>query len=80
MAISDPTHLSCVANDYGADHVFSRVVEAFAGENDMVFLLSTRGTLRTWSWPQKLRTERVLASSDFWVAAAADWPRCATWL
>ena len=26
VSISDPSHLSCVANDYGYDHVFSRYV------------------------------------------------------
>ena len=29
-AISDPGHLSCVANDFGYEHVFSRYVAAHA--------------------------------------------------
>src|ERR1043165_9147229 len=28
VSISDPSHISCVANDYGYDFVFSRFVEA----------------------------------------------------
>ena len=27
MAISDPSHLTCVANDFGFDQVFARGVE-----------------------------------------------------
>jgi len=43
MAISDPTHLTCVGNDYGYDKVFSRTVQAFSKPGDMVLLLSTSG-------------------------------------
>ena len=43
MAMSDPTHMSCVANDYGFNQVFSRVIEAFAKPGDVVILLSTSG-------------------------------------
>ena len=43
MALGDPTHLTCVANDYGYEHVFSRLVAAFAKPDDLVVLLSTSG-------------------------------------
>lgn len=43
MALADSCHLSCVANDYGFDHVFSRMVDAFARPEDLVILLSTSG-------------------------------------
>lgn len=43
IAISDPGHLSCVANDYGYDSVFSRAVEAYAQPGDMVIGISTSG-------------------------------------
>jgi D-sedoheptulose 7-phosphate isomerase len=43
IAISDPGHLSCVANDYGYDSVFSRAVEAYAQPGDMVVGISTSG-------------------------------------
>ncbi|CAN5653718.1 D-sedoheptulose 7-phosphate isomerase [soil metagenome] len=46
MVMNDPTHLTCVGNDYGFDHVFSRMVEAFARPEDVVFLLSTSGNSR----------------------------------
>jgi D-sedoheptulose 7-phosphate isomerase len=39
----DPTHLTCVGNDYGFEEIFSRSVIAFARPEDMVILLSTSG-------------------------------------
>ncbi|MDP3113545.1 MAG: D-sedoheptulose 7-phosphate isomerase [Candidatus Cloacimonadaceae bacterium] len=43
IAISDPAHLTCVANDYGFDQVFSRGVEAYAKPGDVVIGISTSG-------------------------------------
>lgn len=43
ISLADPTHMSCVANDYGFVHVFSRPIEALAKEGDVVLLLSTSG-------------------------------------
>lgn len=43
IAISDPSHLSCVSNDFGYDFVFSRYVEAVGSAGDVLFGLSTSG-------------------------------------
>lgn len=43
IAISDPSHLSCVANDYGYAFVFSRMVEAIGSKGDVLFAISTSG-------------------------------------
>lgn len=43
IAISDPSHLSCVANDYGYGFVFSRMIEAIGREGDVLFAISTSG-------------------------------------
>ncbi|WP_406663483.1 D-sedoheptulose 7-phosphate isomerase [Gallaecimonas sp. GXIMD1310] len=43
IAISDPSHLSCVGNDYGYEYVFSRYVEAVGQAGDVLFGLSTSG-------------------------------------
>ncbi|MBE2894091.1 D-sedoheptulose 7-phosphate isomerase [Spirabiliibacterium falconis] len=43
IAISDPSHLSCVSNDFGYDYVFSRYVEAVGQKGDVLFGLSTSG-------------------------------------
>ena len=43
IAISDPAHLTCVANDYGFNSVFSRYVEAVGQEGDVLLAISTSG-------------------------------------
>ena len=43
VSISDPTHISCVANDYGYEFIFSRYVEAMGNEGDILLGISTSG-------------------------------------
>lgn len=43
LSISDPAHLSCVANDYGFEKVFSRYIEAIGKDEDLLLLFSTSG-------------------------------------
>lgn len=43
IALTDPAHLTCTANDYGFEFVFSRLVEAYARTGDLLFVLSTSG-------------------------------------
>jgi D-sedoheptulose 7-phosphate isomerase len=43
-AISDASHMSCVGNDYGYEHVFSRYLEAHGRSGDCLVALSTSGT------------------------------------
>jgi len=43
IAISDPSHLSCVSNDYGYNFVFSRYLEGVGRAGDVLFCLSTSG-------------------------------------
>ena len=43
LSISDPSHISCVANDYGYEHVFSRYIEALGNEGDVLLCISTSG-------------------------------------
>ncbi len=43
VSISDPSHLSCVGNDYGYDFVFSRYVEGLGREGDVLLAISTSG-------------------------------------
>ncbi|MBI4945518.1 MAG: D-sedoheptulose 7-phosphate isomerase [Bacteroidetes bacterium] len=43
ISISDPSHISCVANDYGYDFVFSRFIEAVGKKGDVLFSISTSG-------------------------------------
>jgi D-sedoheptulose 7-phosphate isomerase len=43
LSISDPSHLSCVGNDYGYDAVFSRYIEAFGISGDVLLAITTSG-------------------------------------
>lgn len=46
LSLSDSAHISCVANDYGYDYVFSRGVEAFGRQGDVLLAISTSGNSR----------------------------------
>jgi D-sedoheptulose 7-phosphate isomerase len=43
ISISDPSHLTCVANDYGFDAIFSRFIEAVGQPGDTLVAISTSG-------------------------------------
>lgn len=43
ISISDPSHLTCVGNDYGFDEVFSRYIEAVGKKGDVLLAISTSG-------------------------------------
>ena len=43
IAIADPTHITCVGNDYGFDFIFSRYVEAVGKAGDVLLAISTSG-------------------------------------
>lgn len=43
IALSDPGHLTCTANDIGYEAVFSRAVEALGKEGDIFIALTTSG-------------------------------------
>ena len=43
IAISDPSHISCVSNDFGYDFIFSRYLEGLGKEGDVLLGISTSG-------------------------------------
>src|ERR1035437_10283704 len=43
ISISDPSHISCAANDYGYEKVFSRYIEAVGNKGDALLVMSTSG-------------------------------------
>jgi D-sedoheptulose 7-phosphate isomerase len=43
ISISDPTHITCVGNDYGFDFIFSRFVEGVGNAGDVLLAISTSG-------------------------------------
>ena len=46
MAFSDPSQLTCIANDFGYDEVFARSVDAFGKKGDLLVAISTSGESR----------------------------------
>ncbi|MFT3735317.1 MAG: D-sedoheptulose 7-phosphate isomerase [Rhodocyclaceae bacterium] len=43
IAISDPSHITCVGNDYGFEFIFSRQIEGLGRPGDVFLGLSTSG-------------------------------------
>ncbi|TBU93455.1 D-sedoheptulose 7-phosphate isomerase [Phytopseudomonas dryadis] len=43
VSISDASHISCVANDFGYEHIFSRYVESHGRAGDVLLAISTSG-------------------------------------
>ena len=43
ISICDPSHLTCVANDFGFEAVFSRFIEGIGREGDLLLAFSTSG-------------------------------------
>ena len=43
IALSDPSHITCVGNDMGFDAIFSRGIEALGRAGDCLIVLSTSG-------------------------------------
>lgn len=46
LAISNPSHITCVANDFGYDYIFSRMVEALGKPGDVLLAISSSGNSR----------------------------------
>jgi D-sedoheptulose 7-phosphate isomerase len=43
ISISDSAHITCTANDYGYENIFSRYVKALGKEEDVLLAISTSG-------------------------------------
>jgi D-sedoheptulose 7-phosphate isomerase len=43
IAFSDPSQLTCIANDFGFDEIFARSVEAYGKPGDLLVAISTSG-------------------------------------
>ena len=43
IAISDPSHISCVSNDFGFESIFSRFLEGLGNKGDVLLAISCSG-------------------------------------
>ena len=64
IALSSPAHITCVANDYGFDKIFSRGVEALGRPGDVLLAISTSGNS-----PNVLEAARTATSQGMKVVA-----------
>ncbi|WP_445732122.1 D-sedoheptulose 7-phosphate isomerase [Mariniflexile sp.] len=82
IAISDPSHLSCVGNDFGFEFVFSRFIEALGNSGDVVLGISTSGNsvniLNAFETAKKKNMTTVLLTGKDGkkLAAVADYKIC----
>lgn len=47
ISISDVGHMTCVSNDFGYEHVFSRFIEGNGRQGDFLLAISTSGTSKS---------------------------------
>jgi len=60
ISLTDPSHITCVANDFGFDQIFSRGVEAYGNDGDIFIGLSTSGNSQNVINATKAAQERGL--------------------
>jgi D-sedoheptulose 7-phosphate isomerase len=65
IAIADPSHMSCTANDMGYDEVFSRYVEALGQMGDLLVVLTTSGNSKNLIRAVEVAKERGLMTIAF---------------
>lgn len=46
LSISDPSHITCAANDFGFENIFSRYIEGIGQPGDVLLAISTSGNSR----------------------------------
>ncbi len=62
IALTDPSHITCVANDYGFDEIFARSVEAYGKEGDVLIAISTSGNSQNVINAVKIAAEKKMIS------------------
>jgi len=65
IVLSEPGHITCVANDIGYEHVFQRGVEAFGNQGDLFIALSTSGNSSNLILALEEAKKRGLATVSF---------------
>jgi D-sedoheptulose 7-phosphate isomerase len=64
IALTEASHMTCVANDYGFEFVFSRFVEALGRSGDVLLAISTSGNS-----PNVLRAAEAAKAAGMTVVA-----------
>ncbi len=80
IALSDPGHLTCVANDIGFEDVFSRAVEALGRPEDILILMTTSGNSQNIINAARCAKEKGIRTIAFLGKSGRENPRRnATW-
>jgi D-sedoheptulose 7-phosphate isomerase len=78
LALGDPSHLTCVSNDFGFQFVFSRQVEGLGREGDLLIGISTSGNSENiieavkTAKAKKMKTIALLGKSGGKIAPLVD--------
>jgi D-sedoheptulose 7-phosphate isomerase len=65
IALCDPAVITCTANDFGYDRIFSRQVEALGRPGDLMVILSTSGNSKSILVALETAKQRGLRSCAF---------------
>ncbi|MCD6177017.1 MAG: D-sedoheptulose 7-phosphate isomerase [Candidatus Cloacimonetes bacterium] len=60
ITLTDPSHITCVANDYGFEGIFARAVEAYGKEGDVLIAISTSGNSQNVINAVKIASDRKM--------------------
>ena len=78
ISCSDPSHITCVGNDYGFDFIFSRFVEAVGQKGDALLAISTSGnSANVLEAAKAARAKGMTVIGP--VVGEANSKACATW-
>lgn len=62
LALGDPSHVTCVGNDYGFEHIFARQLLALGRKGDLLIGLSTSGNSKNVGMAFEAARERGIAT------------------
>lgn len=83
IALNDPSHITCVGNDYSFDEIFSRYVDAVAQKGDVLIAISTSGNSKNILNAVEAAHQKgvsvigMTCDSDNLLRKTADFPICA---
>ena len=73
QAFSDPSHISCVANDFGYDQIFSRAIEAYGRSGDVLLAISTSGNSKNIiNAVEVAKSKKILKRLVYWERVEAS--------
>ena len=78
LALGDPSHVTCVGNDFGFEHIFSRQLAGLGRPGDLLIALSTSGNSKNvgnalqTAKERRIRSVALLGRDGGWLKDLAD--------